>query len=106
MAYVILGAVVIALLVYLFLQDRRQERERDSYLRAINLSIQEGSQERREFRQLLSEEWTRIQRPEIARPDIRPVEPGPVPIPDPAFEKVGQIFPEGENGKEAPDNGP
>lgn len=104
MAYAILGLVILALLVERFFSNRDRYQERDAYLRAINLAISEGSQERREFRQLLSEEWTRIQRPEMVHP-IHAEEPefGPPPPPDPAFAQTGRVLPEPENNGEAPE---
>jgi hypothetical protein len=76
---------------------RSQATERNDYLRAIELAITEGTKERAEYRKLIAELTERIQHPEIPHP-IAPVlgPPGPPPVPDEAFEKVGQVLPDPE----------
>lgn len=82
---------------------RTGNRDRDTYLRAVSLSIEAGKSEREALLSRISEMATRIQHPEMPRPDLHAVEEhGPAPEPDPEYEKVGQIYPPSDNG-ETPD---
>ncbi len=84
---VVAGLAIAGLLFLLWRKGEQAGRDQDTFLRAITLSIESN-------REQVSEMATRIQHPEIVRPDIEPSEPGPPPVPDPAFERAGRIFPE------------
>lgn len=97
LATVAVAVVLGSLVAYLL---RTQGQDRDAFLRAVSLSIQEGSKERESHRLQISEAWERIQHPEIPRPPLHAVETGPPPEPDEAFERAGRIFPENNGDSE------
>lgn len=102
LAPILIALIFAGVLVYIL---RSHAVERDAYIRAVSHAITEGKKERTQLTEqvsnLASEMATRIQHPEIPRPDLRSVpEPGPEPKPEEAYEKVGRIF--SDNG-ETPD---
>ena len=102
LAPIAIALIFAGVLVYVL---RSHAIERDTYLQAVSHAITEGREERQYLAERLTEQAsemaTRIQHPEIPRPDLRSVpEPGPEPEPEEAYEKVGRIF--GDNG-ETPD---
>lgn len=89
----VLVAIILALLVdrawLLWRHSKDQERQGafdESVVEVIDRIHERGVKQ-------LSEEWTRIQRPEIARPDIHPDLPTPEPIEPDEYENVGTVIP-------------
>lgn len=96
-----LTAVIVGLLVDRYFERRRNARDRglqdDLNTKVINFA--ENSNERmarqaEETRAQLSEEWTRIQHPELMRPDIGPTDYTPAePLYKDDYDLVGKVVP-------------
>lgn len=97
------GFVILVLSGLIWRMWRAFESDRDTYLHALSLAISEGLKERERYREQISEMATRIQHPELSRPDIdRTQEIPAVPVYDDgeAWAGVGQVLPEEMNGDE------